>query len=482
MHLLAFGLVTFHCLKNRREATSAVLWIFMAWSLPLMGPLLFLAFGINHVPRKAWHKRRSDTHLLTQRRAREDAAMPLAYWQSVHDAVATEPPTPFARDLNHAMNGFLREYPLLGGNHITPLVTGDEAYPRMLKAIRQARHHIHCQAYIIGPGATGREFLDALCERAEAGVTVRFLYDRVGSGAAWLTGMLRRYRRRSPALKIEGWTQASLWKRRFQINLRNHRKVLIVDGEQAFTGGVNFHRANTTHNNKQPIRDYHFALRGPIVQELQYMFLCDWYFMTDENPEDLLRKEHFPHLPAEGDALIRAIPSGPSSDSEVMTDTVFAMLTAARKDILAVTPYFVPTQSVLTALRAAALRGVKIRLVVPEKNNHFYAGMASRALYDDLLRAGMRIFERPPPFIHAKALIVDDKVALVGSGNLDVRSLRLNYESNLAVYSEPFINHLKRIVLEDISHSHEIHLTAWRARPGRQQLLENFCNLFTPVL
>jgi len=481
VHATTFALVAIHCLRNRREPTSALLWLFVSFSFPLIGPLLFLAFGVNRVARQGWRKHESDREFLSERRLREEQAMPLAYWRSVREAVVAEPATPFARELNTTLNAMLTDYPLLGGNRIEPLVTGEEAYPRMLRAIRAARHHIHLQSFIVGNDAVGREFLDLLRAKAEAGVAVRFLYDRFGSAHALLSGLLHRYRH-VPHLRMAGWTQANPIKRQFQFNLRNHRKVLVVDGVEGFTGGINLSINNVRQGERPPDHDYHFALNGPIVQELQYAFLRDWYFMTDEDPHQLLIEAHFPGAAAAGQALIRAFDGGPTAEVETMTDVFFAAIVAARRRLLAVTPYLVPTPDIVRAFRSAGLRGVDVRLVVPQKSNHLYAGMAGRALYDELLSAGVRIFERRPPFTHAKALIVDDELAVVGTANLDVRSLRLNYELNLAVYDETFINTLKRIVLDDIALSDEVILAAWRRRPPARRLAENFCSLLTPML
>jgi cardiolipin synthase len=379
------------------------------------------------------------------------------------------------------MNTSLPDFPLLGQNSIEPLLCGDEAFPRMLAAIAGAKDHVHLQTFIIGNDAVGRRMLDALRERAEAGVTVRLLYDRFGSTAAILSGLLRRYAG-VPNFKIAGWTLANPVKRQFQINLRNHRKVLIVDGRRAFTGGVNLSANNESVPNRQPDRDYHFELCGPIVQELQYAFLGDWFCMTEEDPDRLLAEAHFPRPEPAGGALVRLINGGPASDTEILTDTFFAMIVQAEKQLYAVTPYFAPPPEIVRALRSAALRGVDVRLVVPEKSNHLYAGWAGRALYEELLDAGVRIFQRPPPFLHAKAMIVDESVALVGTANLDVRSLRLNYETNLAVFDTAFIDVLKRIVLDDVARSRELNLATWRARPTLHRVAENFCSLLTPVL
>ena len=482
LHVACALLVCFHCLRYRREANSALLWIFAAWSFPFVGALFYLSFGVDRVTLKAGRRSRVHEAFLTARRERETESLPMAYWHAVHEAVAAEPASPFAADLNRSMETILPDFPLLSGNRVELLVAGDEAYPAMLEAIRSARHHIHVQTFIVSRDATGREFLDALRAKADEGVNVRFLFDRFGSTAAFLSGMLRRYDGVSPRLQVAGWTQANPLKRQFQINLRNHRKALIVDGRVAFTGGLNFSDINRAAPGRPADRDYHFRIRGPIVQELQFSFLSDWHFMTAEDTEHLLLAEHFPHLASEGEALVRLVNSGPTAELETLVDVFFNCLVAARRQILAVTPYFVPTPDILRAFRSAALRGVEVKLVLPEKNNHFYAGLAGCAFYGDLLDAGVRIFERRPPFMHAKALIVDDAVALICTANLDARSLRLNYENDLVVYDPEFINQLKRAVLDDLAASREIEPGRWHARPVYRRLAENFCALLSPVL
>ena len=481
LHEILFLAVTLHVLQTRREPASALLWIFAAWSLPFLGPLLYLFFGIYKVPAKARRKQEADERLRAERRVLEDSRLALTYWRSVRDGLAVEPENPLARDLNRAMSRILEDYPLVGGNTIRLLITGAEAYPHMLESIQGAAHHIHLQSFIIQPDTVGRQFMDALATKARQGVQVRVLYDRFGSSQAVLSGFFRRYRG-VPNLQLCGWTQADLLKRQFQINLRNHRKLLIVDGQEAFAGGINLSRDNLPSARHLATRDYHVALTGPIVQELQFSFLRDWHFMTGESPEELLHEAFFPAQTPTGHALIRLVDSGPSAEMDAIEDVFFLSITAARQAVWAVTPYFAPPAEILRALRSAALRGVDVRLVVPRDNNHAYAGLAGRALYDELLSVGVRIFERHPPFLHAKALVVDDAVALVGTANLDVRSLRLNYESDLAVYDSEFIADMKNVIRQEIALSHEIDLAAWRQRPLRQRMLENFCSLLTPIL
>jgi cardiolipin synthase len=478
LHLIAFGFVCYDCLKTRREIASALVWIFIAWSLPVIGLLLYLGFGVHRVPMKGWRKQVHDERFLAQRRALEEEAYPLAYWRAMVDMVAAEPQPGLSRRLNHAMDSILPDFPLLAGNNVRLLCDGTTAFPAMLEAIREARHHIHLQTYILGHDDIGRRFLDALAEKARAGVEVRVLVDRFGSTGAVLSGMLRRYRG-TPNMQLVGWTQANPLKRQFQINLRNHRKIMVVDGHRAFCGGINVHDQTTDGG---IIRDYHFALTGPAVLELQYTFLRDWNFMTDEGPERLLREFYFPRLPLQGGSAVRIVNSGPTSELESVCDAFFLAISGAEHQVLLVTPYFVPNPEILRAMRVAALRGVDVRLIVPRKTNHACAGLAGESLYAELLDAGVRIFRRREPFMHAKACIVDDQIGIVGTANMDSRSLRLNYETNLILSGEAIVNELKHTVLDDLSVSVQLDPRAWESRPQVRRFIENAAALLTPVL
>ena len=481
LHLVAFLGVFLHALRRRRNASATILWIFVAWSFPLFGPLLYLSFGVDRVPNKGLLNRVTNQLMMRQRNERHEDESAFIAWHYDYrtDLAAIE--SPFLRKLNQAIDSLNPEHPLLDGNRIEPLRCGDQAYPLMLQAIHAAKHHIHIQSFIIHNDDVGHKFLDALKAKAGEGVKVRLLFDRFGSTHAYLGGMFRKYRN-IPNLEIHGWTQANPFKRQFQVNLRNHRKNLVVDGSTAFFGGVNISSANITSGGRKAIRDYHFKVEGPLVHELQYAFLRDWFFMTEEPLDDLLTPEHFPAMQTTGSAMARVIASGPSAPPELAGEAYFNAITMAQSQVIVVTPYFVPTIDILRSLRSAARRGVDVRIVVPRKNNHRYAGMASRALYEELLGAGVRIFERKPPFMHAKAMVVDDNVAIVGTANLDVRSLELSYETNVLINDESTVDKLKLMIHEDIEQSHELNLNEWLKRPRLQKLEENLCVLMTPVL
>jgi len=482
LHLGAFLLVCYSCLKTRREAASTLLWIFVAWSFPVIGPLLYLFFGINRVPRKALRKQKANRQLQAERQAHDDILLPASFLRSAQESLACKLEAENSFYLNRTFDRILPETPLLSGNSVTPLVDGTQAYPAMLAAIRNARHHIHLQTFIIGNDEVGRQFLDLLAEKAKSGVNVRFLFDRFGSAAAVLGGLLDGYKQ-IKNMKIDGWTQANLLKRQFQINLRNHRKIMVIDGTTAFVGGINLRNDNISTRSYPAIRDYHFMIQGPVVQELQYSFLSDWYFITEENPRTLLQPDYFPRQSSSGTALARMVSSGPTPDEmEAVAKVFFECINWARRELLVVTPYFVPSQDILQSFKSAAMRGVDVRLLFPRKNNHIYTGLAGKALYEELLASGVRIFERKPPFMHAKAMIADGKVALVGSANLDMRSLRLNYESNLLVFDDEFIRRTRAIIVKDFADSNEIDPDEWRRRPLWRNMLENTCYLMMPVL
>jgi cardiolipin synthase len=477
LHVGAVLMVTGHALRRRRSPSATVLWIAVAWSFPAFGALLYLAFGVDRVPDKGLLKHTVNQSLLHERAL----AGPLAYGQMLQEQAVEVSDPGILQDFNRALDTVIPDHPLLGGNRVDVLVTGDEAFPQVFDAIENAKHHIHIMSFIINNDSHGRRLMKLLVRKAKDGVQVRLMYDRFGSTHGVLSGLFRRARK-VPGFKVVGWTQANPLKRQFQINLRNHRKIMVVDGTVAFTGGMNLTSLNIDRPGRPAVRDYHFKVTGPVVHELQYAFIRDWYFMTREPPRELLTPHFFPELEPVGEEQVRMLNSGPCSEMELIADAFFTAVTSAKKQVLVVTPYFAPNQDLVRALRTAGMRGLDVRLLVPKKNNHFYAGWAGRALYSELLEAGVRVFERRPPFLHGKAMVVDGELVLVGSANMDVRSLRLNYETNLAVCGAAFADRMKAVVLDELRAADEILLEDWVQRPWRHRLAENFCSLMTPVL
>ncbi len=476
-HLFLAIVCTFDVLLHKHRPVSAVLWLAMFWVIPYAGPITYLAFGVDRV-RRGGEARRA-AQLLTREKAESRPSFR-------HLVVDLDRPTrdSLERAARHILRGTdpaVRPNRVLRGNRTELLIDGDEFYPALFEAIERSTESIHMQTFIFGRDALGNEVLERLIQRARQGVTVRLLYDRFGSTHAHFTRYFQVAR--SAGVQVSSISQANPLKGRFQINLRNHRKVAVIDGRIGFVGGINISRDNATaHRGRPPIRDYHVRLEGPAVSDLQIQFLEDWYFASREPFHAALLPTLFPHIEPAGSALVQIVPGGPEQGGRALADAFFAAIVAAEESLSILTPYFVPDEPIVHAIRFAAIRGVRVRLIVPKYNNHWYTGYAARSLYDPLLRAGVRIFERRPPFMHAKLLVVDDVYAMLGSANLDYRSLHLNFETNVEIVEPAFVAGVVQQVEKEIEFSDEVCFETRATRPLVRRLAENFCFLFQPLL
>ncbi|KAF0242013.1 MAG: phospholipase family [Planctomycetota bacterium] len=321
--------------------------------------------------------------------------------------------------------------PLVDGNRIEPLWDGEEAFPAMLGAIAEAKQTVALCSYIFDCDATGLAFADALAAAASRGVKVKLLVDALGAGGIFskLGRTLRRRRLKAASFDPLGFAPSRL----VHFNLRNHRKILVVDGRVAFSGGINISARHLMADLKHPgrCRDVHFRMRGPVVAQAMRAFADDWHFAAEET---LSGEAWFPALGHEGPTLARGIPSGPDQDLERIYWAITGAVTAARKSIHFVTPYFIPEQGLRHAIIAAALQGVDVRLFLPLETDNRVVAWATRAFLWEFLQAGVRVVYTPPPFDHSKIVLVDGRWALFGSANLDPRSLRLNFEYNVEAY------------------------------------------------
>ncbi len=265
------------------------------------------------------------------------------------------------------------------------------------------------------------------------------------------------------------------------INLRNHRKLLVVDGREAFTGGMNIRTSHCVEMSPpdKATRDLHFRIKGPVVGDLQKTFLEDWHFASGQLLDDML---FFPHLHTEGTAVARAIADGPDREFRKLEWIIMGAISMARSRIRIMTPYFIPDRPMITAISTAALRGVEVTLVLPGHNNLPFVAWASRASYWELLKNGVRIFEQPSPFTHTKLMLVDDLFTLIGSANLDTRSLRLNFELNLSVYDLTFTAVMNRHFEQALASSKIMTIKELDSRPLHIRLRDNAARLFSPYL
>ena len=402
-------LVTLHVLLRKREVASAAGWIGFAWFAPVIGGITYFLFGVNRVQRRARRLRPSD-----RRGGR-------AAWPSPTEDDHLDP-------LERGV-GRITGRATMPGNAVQIYHDGDEAYPAMLAAIGVAKRSVGLSSYIFRDDTWGGRFIDALAAAQGRGVAVRVLIDGIGGG--WLLSpAYRRLRRRGvPAARF---LHSPLpWRMPF-LNLRSHKKILVLDGSVGFTGGMNISDANVVAARpRAPVQDTHFRVEGPVVCQLTEAFAQDWAFATDE---ELDGDAWFPDVPPRGAAPSRVIDSGPDEDLEKIEFALLQAVACARESIAVMTPYFLPDERLTTALALASMRGVAVDVVIPETSDHFFVDWATRANIGPMLKDGVRIWQCPPPFRHSKVTVVDGEWCLVGSCNWDIRSFRLNFELCVEFY------------------------------------------------
>jgi cardiolipin synthase len=367
--------------------------------------------------------------------------------------------------------------PLLAGNRVTPLVNGDHAYPAMLQAIDEAARSITLTTYIFDHDSTGQYFLEALQRAVSRDVEVRVLIDYVGAHYSWRP--IARWLRRAGIPSVQFLPTLIPW--RFQYsNLRSHRKILVVDGRIGFTGGINIHAGNCLEQRpRHPVQDLHFRLTGPVVGQLQSVFVDDWAFCTGEL---LQGQPWFASSEPDGPVLARGIPDGPDDDFETLRLTFLGAIACARSSVLVVTPYFLPDASLIAALNVAALRGVQVDIVLPTENDLTLVKWASTALLWQVLERGCRVWHSPPPFDHTKLLLVDELWTLLGSANWDPRSLRLNFEFNVECYDRELATSLTALVRAKIQGSRPVSLADMDGRSLPIRLRDGVARLCSPYL
>lgn len=463
-HGIAAFAVTQDALFRKDRPASALLWMTFAWTTPFVGALFYMMFGINRVERRATREREA---LNRKKLSDEPDLEPPAFWTDWMRALARLINRDGARNLTP-------------GNRVEPLFNGDEAYPAMLSAIDSAEHSILLQTYIFDRDGPGEEFADAL-ERAEKrGVDVRVIIDdasRFHSNSP-VDRLLRRKGIAETKFMPRRW-----WQRVLAINLRNHRKILVIDCETAFTGGMNILPGHVLGNKPaHPVKDVHFRVTGPVVEQLLAIFLEDWEYCKGESIP-LPERSHEKLGPANGGVWACGISDGPDEDYQKL-QTVFAgALSCARNEVWISTPYFLPDAVLMTQLQLASYRGARVRVLVPKNNNHAFVKWASESYYQPMIDAGCEIIETDGEFDHSKIFVVDGLFFSIGSANWDNRSLHLNYEFNLVGF-EARISEKLTSKLEERVEELGTTITAdwWQNRPGWQRVRSRFAWLFSPYL
>ena len=440
--------------------------------IPIAGIIFYILFGVNYWKIKLYNKKSAtDENLLTR----------LKNEMKVYSNAVVSPselPADDSRELALMLKKELKS-PLTRRNSVKLLINGEEKFPEMLEALRNAKHHIHIEYYIYEHDEIGQQVNNILIQKAKEGVQVRFIYDDFGS-----PNINKKTEREMKAAGIEifPFQKVLFYLLANRLNYRNHRKIVVIDGQTAFTGGIN---VSDKYINNKPgklfWRDTHLRIDGPGVFYLQYLFLTNWNFCSGKiiMPEE----PHF-SMPAvyKDDRFVQVAASGPDSDQPSVLFSLLQAIYLAKKEILITTPYFIPGDSILEAIRIAALSGLSVKMLVPGICDSRLVNAASKSYYEDLLCAGVEIYRYQKGFVHAKTLVTDGSLSIIGTANMDYRSFELNFEVNVLVYDREFSEKLRDVFFQDIEEAEKIDKDSWCKRSAYQQLPERVARLFSHVL
>ncbi len=464
--VVAAGWALVHVVLKKNDPRAAAYWVAIIALVPILGALLYLFLGINLIRRAGRHYR----EVVGQGAA--DAAQ--SYMPQLLPEYETEVQS--MEGLVHSLRTVSR-MSLLGGNTVEILRDGDETYPAMLAAIESATKTISICSYIFELKGPGMKFVEALDRAVKRGVEVRVMVDDAGTRYGWppVTGEMKKR-----GILVRRFMPNWFIGRLLTMNLRNHRKIMVVDGVTGFTGGINIRAGHVIADDPpHPARDMHFRVLGPVVGQLQRMFAEDWAFCTGEW---LQGEGWFPEHDTPGDVSAIGLPDGPDADIDTNQLAIATALDEARRDVRIMTPYFLPPDQIFSALMTCALRGVRVRILLPGKNNLAFVQWASRTMYAPLLKRGCRIYESVGVFDHSKLMTVDGKFSLIGSTNWDPRSLRLNFEFNLGCFDDRLAHRLNAEFDSRMVGAREVTQEWLDAMPLAERIRGGVARLFTPLL
>lgn len=476
IYLLILILVCIRIIVDTRNNTKALAYLLFAIFVPVIGIAFYFLLGINYRNKKMYSKKLiSNTRLAEKLKGAIYDYSKQTFNESDHTVKNYEElATMLLKDSTS---------PLTSDNSVKLLLNGENKFPELIAVLKSAKEHIHIEYYIVEDDETGREIESILVQKVKEGVTVRFIYDDYGSRSIRKTLVSR--------LKVAGVKAFPFFKIRFvtlanRLNYRNHRKIVVVDGITAFIGGINIsdRYINKLKNpGKVFWRDTHLRIDGPGVQYLQYLFLCDWNFCADVQlePDNKL----FPPLtdiPKTGNKIVQIAASGPDSDTPVIFYSILQAINLASREVLISTPYFIPNESLLDALTIASLGGLKVKIILPLKSDSSLVDLAVQSYYSELLHAGIEIYRYKKGFIHAKTIVFDRELAMIGTSNMDIRSFDLNFEVNAIIYDKETAKILYDNFGEDLKHSVRLNEKEWNNRPGYRKLLEKAVRLVSPLL
>lgn len=478
------AIVSIKLILENRDPSKTLIWILIFMLFPVVGILIYAVLGRNI--RKIKMKK---TYKMANNMKKEnllfnlDEMKELAKGQSI---MIKEGKLPYSENIDfrvlRVVSLLLNTgiFPFTINNNVEIYVDGNEKFKNLVKDIRNAKDHIHLEYFIIKDSEIGEQIKKELIEKAKAGVKIRIIYDDVGCWRFWF------HRKFFNEMRTHGIEIIPYLKGKItipiggQINYRNHRKIVIIDGKIGYTGGINIGDEYIGKNKKFGYwRDTHIRIEGTSVYMLQMIFLTDWYYNTKEV---LLEEKLFPKLNIKGNSMMQIVASGPDSDWESMHYAYFYAICQAKKSIYIETPYFIPDESLLKALKCAALSGVELIILFPKIADHKIVNTASYSYFQEILESGGKVYLYNKGFLHSKVIIIDDFMASTGSANMDLRSFKLNFEVNAFIYDRKIIKEIKKDFMADLDNSEELERMKFESRNTFMKVKESISRLFSPLL
>ncbi len=448
-------------ITENRNPVKTLAWVMVLVFLPVIGFVLYVFFGMD--------MRR--TRIIGKRSLSKLSHKPLLNFA---DYAVSTPPAPYEK-LVSMMKKASFSY-LLGDNKVQVFVDFPMMLQDMLRSIASAKHHIHVQFYIFMDDAVGRFLRDVLIDKARQGVKVRLLYDDVGSWKA----KNRFFREMKEAgIEVYPFGEVKFAALSQRVNYRNHRKVVIVDGEVGYIGGMNVAERYYNGVSWGRWRDTHLRIDGMAVNALQMSFFVDWYYATRELVSNAV---YFPKVRRQGNTDMQIVTSYPMGEWKTIMQGLLQVISQSRRYLYIQTPYFLPTEPILMALRNAALAGVDVRLMVPLRGDSLLVDLASHSYYKEAMTAGVKIYQYEAGYLHSKVVLADDNFVTVGSTNIDFRSFEHNFEINAFIYDPEVVREMKRIFMNDLEHSRRVVASEWKKRPLWNRFWESLVRLLSPLL
>ena len=462
----------FKVLLENKNPLKTQSYLILMVLLPVLGLLIYLFFGINFRKQKLFSRKGFQEQKIIQRWIKEYDNLLVNSTESVREYLHEKAKLPylFWRN-NYSM--------LTGNNSVRFLYNGEEKFPVLLEKLKQARHHIHMEYYLIEDDDIGNRVIDVLCQKSIEGITVRLIADDLGCNKI----KDRTWKKlRKSGVKVKKYNPVIFTSLANRVNYRDHRKIVVIDGEMAFVGGINIADRYINREGKKGMywRDTHCLIEGEATYSLQVLFMLNWYFVSKE----LLYPtgDLFPRFGTKGRVVTSIISSDPDSDFPNLMEAYFGMITSATREILISTPYFIPNESVLTALKTAAKGGVKVVLLLPGVADTFFVHAASLTFIGELLRNDIQVYYYTKGMIHSKIMIIDEELSTVGTANMDYRSFDNNAEVNAVFFDEGVARELKKQFEKDLAHARQVDYIVWKGRPFREKIIGSLGRLVAPLL